>query len=110
MDTELAEVRRIALAAQDIATKADHKAESSLLLQSSHEKVCAERYQAINKQLDAVAQNQKDAATAQVTALAQIWQKLDTLSGAVSQAKGMELLFRIACMAVGAAGVFYGMK
>lgn len=51
MDNQLFEVHRLAQAAQQTADRADHKAETAVIAQSTHEKLCSERYQDIKEKL-----------------------------------------------------------
>ena len=102
METEVAEVKRMASAAHALADVADRKADMAVAGQSAHEQLCAERYQNINASLaESKATNQE------------IWKEIKEMRAALlagsGQAKGAETLFRMICMLLGAAGVIYGL-
>ena len=102
MESEVAEAKRMAAAAHDMALTADRKADMAVAGQSAHEQLCAERYQNINASL-----------SESKTTTQEIWKEIKEMRAALNsgagQARGAETLFRIGCMLIGAAGVIYGL-
>ena len=106
------EVHRLAQAAQEKAMVADHKADTALLSQAAHEKLCAERYNHIDKQLTKIEKAQSDSSTAHHVAVEKIYIVLNELRTSDGYAKGgrstADHIFRYICLGVGALIAIFG--
>lgn len=113
-DKELFEVHRLAQQAHSKAQGADHKADTALLEQAAHEKICAERYHNIDKQLTKIETAQSTAAAAAANAIEKIYIVLNELRGSDNIAKGKrsasDHIFRYACLGVTAIVALYGLR
>lgn len=96
--------------AMQIALEAKHTADLALQNQAAHERLCAERYSNINRQLSDVALTQKDAARDFNTSISKIYGVLDSLRATANKAGGIDIALRYLCLLIGAAGVIYGIS
>lgn len=86
----------------------DSKAELAMHTITSYEKICTERYENINKQLEGVRMAQSKAADAEKLSIEKIYLSLDELKKTAYGARGIDIALRYMCLLLGAAGVIYG--
>jgi hypothetical protein len=104
--TGLSEAYRLAQTALSDAKVADHKAESALSAQAGHEKLCAERYGNIDRNLGRIELAQKEATQTHYMAVEKIYTVLNELRTTNSEEAGgrsrSDTLFRYSCLLIGA--------
>lgn len=105
---DIDDVHRLAQGAHDIATKAQHDADMAGIAGTTHEQICAERYQVINEKLGDMKRGMSLAASDQKSTNTNIFASLNKLQSKFDKMSGVDLAFRYTCLFLGACGTVFG--